>query len=206
MSDQAVRRMSVDEFLDWCLYQDERYELVDGIPRAMTGAKRVHDQILMNVHGMLYNRLRGQRCRAFSPDTAVRIPAGGVRRPDAGIDCGDFNPNDTWADAPFLVVEILSPSTRTFDLFDKLDEYKTIPSLKHIVLIDPETPEIRHWSRDTTGAWTYLVLAGLDAVLQLPELSGSIDLATLYEGVTFRPRPRLVRGDEQSLDPTPDPL
>ena len=197
MSDQAVQRMSADEFLDWCLYQEERYELVDGIPQARTGAKRVHDQVLVNAHGILYNQMRGHRCRAFSPDTAVRIPAGGIRRPDAGIDCGAFNPTDTWADAPFLVIEILSPSTRTFDLFDKLDEYKSVSSLKHIVLIDPEMPEVRHWFRDADGDWSHRVLTGLDAAIQLPELPVTLDLATLYEGVTFRPKPRLVRGDEQ---------
>lgn len=197
MSDQAIRRMAANEFLEWCLYQEERYELVDGIPRAMTGAKRVHDQVLVNSISLLFMLLRGHRCRAFSPDTAVRIPSGGVRRPDAGIDCGSFNPNDTWADAPFLVIEILSPSTRAFDLFDKLDDYKTIPSLKHIVLIDPETPEVRHWSRDAAGVWTHLVLTGLDASIQLSELPGTIGLATLYEGVTFRLRPRLVREDDE---------
>ena len=210
MSDQAIQRMSADEFLDWCLYQEERYELVDGIPLAMTGARRVHDQVLMNAHGMLYNAMRGHRCRAFSPDTAVRIPSGGVRRPDAGIDCGNFNPNETWADAPLLVIEILSPSTRTFDLFDKLDEYKTIQSLRHIVLIDPEAPDVRHWSRDAAGHWSQLVLTGLDAAIRLPELPAALDLATLYEGVPFRPRPRLVRdGDEPaqpSLDHTRTPL
>ena len=197
MSDQAVQRMSPDEFLDWCLYQEERYELVDGIPQARTGAKRVHDQVLVNSIGLLFNQMRGHRCRAFSPDTAVRIPAGGIRRPDAGIDCGAFNPTDTWADAPFLVIEILSPSTRTFDLFDKLDEYKSVSSLKHIVLIDPEMPEVRHWFRGADSDWTHRVLTGLDAAIQLPELPVTLDLATLYEGVTFRPKPRLVRGDEQ---------
>ena len=196
MSDQAIRRMSTEEFLDWCRHQDERYELVGGIPRAMTGATRLHDQVLMNAHGILYNKLRGHRCRPFSPDTAVRIPAGGIRRPDAGIDCGTFNPNDTWADAPFLVIEILSPSTRAFDLFDKLDEYKTISSLRHIVLVDPECPEVRHWSRDLAGDWSVQVLAGLEASIELPELPGVLGLAALYEGVSFRPRPRLVRGDD----------
>ena len=92
MNEQAVPRMSADEFLEWCLYQEERYELIDGVPQAITGARRVHDQITVNAIGMLFALLRGQRCRPFSPDTAVRIPAGNTRRPDAGIDCGTFNP------------------------------------------------------------------------------------------------------------------
>ena len=198
MSEQAIQRMSAGEFLEWCLHQEERYELVDGVPRAMTGAKRQHDQILMNAHWLLVDRLRGHRCRPFSPDTAVRIPAGNTRRPDAGIDCGTFNPDETWANAPFLVMEILSPSTRAFDLFDKLDEYKTIPTLSHIVLIDPDIPEIRHWSRQPERSWSPVRLIGSDAVLEIPELPATFGLASFYEGVTFRQRPHLVRGDEAS--------
>jgi len=86
MSERAAIRMSAEEFLDWSLRQSARYELVDGVPVAMAGAKRRHDHIVMNLHGILFNQLRGHRCRPFSTDTAVRIPAGNIRRPDAGID------------------------------------------------------------------------------------------------------------------------
>ena len=197
MSEQAIRRMSADAFLNWSLSQPDRHELVDGVPRAMTGAKRGHDQIVMNAHGMLFNLLRGHRCRAFTADTAVRIPNGNIRRPDAGIDCGAFNRDETWADAPWLVIEVLSPSTRAFDMVDKLEEYKSIPSLCHIVLIDPDTPEARHWSREPGGVWDHVRLEGMEVAVRLPDLPGPLDLATLYEGIPFRPRPRLVReGDD----------
>ena len=192
MSEQAMRLMSADEFLEWCQFQEGRYELVDGALVAMTGARNRHDQILMNTHGTLYNQLRGHRCRAFSPDRAVRIPAGNVRRPVAGFDCGSFNEDETWADAPFLLVEILSPSTRANDLLDKLDEYKTIASLCHIVIVDPDVPKVRHWSRRADLTWSEVILEGLDAAVQIPDLPATLDLGTLYEGLTFRPRPRLV--------------
>ena len=83
MSEHAIRRMTADEFLDWGLSQPLRYELVDGVPVAMAGEKRRHDQIVANVHGMLFNALRGHACRHFTADTAVRIQSGTLRRPDA---------------------------------------------------------------------------------------------------------------------------
>ena len=192
MSERVSRRMTAEEFLDWCQHQEGRYELVDGMPVAMTGATRVHDQITGNALGMLFNLLRGNKCRLFTADTGVRIQAGNIRRPDAGIDCGAFNAAETWADAPFLVLEVLSPSTRTFDLFDKVEEYKTIESLRHILLVDPDLPEVRHWSRTRDADWTQTTHAGLDAAILLPDIPGTLDLATLYEGLTFTLRPRLV--------------
>lgn len=55
MSERAAIRMSANEFLEWSLHQSTRYELVDGIPVAMAGAKRRHDQIVANLHGILFN-------------------------------------------------------------------------------------------------------------------------------------------------------
>ena len=199
MSERAMTRMSVEEFLEWGLHQDRRHELIDGVPVAMAGAKRRHDRIVASVHGMLYNQLRGKKCQYFTADTAVLIPAGNIRRPDAGIDCGAFKDEATTADAPFLVLEVLSPSTRDFDMFGKLDEYKTVPGLAHIVVVDPDAPQVFHWSRSSGEDWRHALLEGLEAVVRLPEIDCALDLASLYEGLTFRPLPRLVRGDGSPL-------
>jgi len=51
MSDAATRTMTVQEFYQWRVDQDERCELVDGVfvpLRAMTGASNARDAILVN--------------------------------------------------------------------------------------------------------------------------------------------------------------
>jgi Uma2 family endonuclease len=198
MSQRAMTPMSADEFLEWGLHQELRYELVDGVPVAMAGAKQRHDRIVGSALGMLYNLLHGHKCRHFTADLAVRIPIGNIRRPDAGIDCGPPDDNATTATAPVFVMEVLSPSTRDFDMFGKLEEYKTIPTLAHIVIVDPDTPQVFHWSRSQNEPWRHELLEGLDTVIHLPEFDGTIDLARLYEGLTFRPLPRLVREGDVS--------
>lgn len=193
MSERAVPRMSAEEFLEWGLHQELRYELVDGVPVAMAGAKQRHDLIVMNARGELYIQLRGKACRNFSADIAVRIPAGNIRRPDAGIDCPSFDENATTAVAPFLVMEVLSPSMRGFNMFRKLEEYKTVPNLAHIALIDPDAPRAFHWSRTAGGEWGHALLEGLEAVIHIPEIDCTISLIALYDGLTLRPLPRLIR-------------
>ncbi len=50
MSEPAPRRWSVQEFFAWQERQDERYELVGGVPvRMMAGARNVHDDIVVNL-------------------------------------------------------------------------------------------------------------------------------------------------------------
>ena len=44
-SPTSVRRLSVDEYLDWEADQLDRHELVDGIPHAMAGAGRLHEEV-----------------------------------------------------------------------------------------------------------------------------------------------------------------
>jgi Uma2 family endonuclease len=195
MSQRAATRMSAEEFLEWDLRQEQRHELVDGVPVAMAGAKRAHDRVVTNAHAMLHGQLRGKNCQNFTADIAVRIPSGNVRRPDVGIDCGVFDREATTVDTPFLVLEVLSPSTREFDMLRKLEEYKTIPGLAHIVLIDPDTPQAFHWSRTPGENWRHALLEGLEAVIHLPEIDCTLGLADLYDGLTFRPPPRLVRDD-----------
>ena len=192
MPSTAPVRMDGDDFLTWCLDQEEDYELVDGVPVAMPGARQRHDQIVVNVIAELGNQLRGATCRPFSGNTAVRIPNGNIRRPDAGVDCGTFDDQAMAADQPVLVVEVLSPSTRAFDMLGKLEEYKTVPSLRHVLLVDPDEAQVLHWTRADDGVWTHHPHEGLDAAIGLAPPGVTLRLADLYEGLTFRPMPRLV--------------
>lgn len=192
MSDEAARRMTTDEFLEWHLRQEQRYEFVDGVPVAMAGARRRHDQVVVNALTLVGGRLRAGDCYPFTADTAIRIPNGNIRYPDLGVDCGQFRDNETWADAPVLVVEVLSESNRVFDFARKLEEYKRVPSLRHIVFVDQDDPEVIHWRRVPGGQWEDETLQGLDAVVSLPDLDLSLPLAVLYARLEFRPQPRLV--------------
>jgi Uma2 family endonuclease len=161
---------------------------------------RAHDRVVVNAIISLGNQLRGHPCQPFSDDTGVRIPNGNIRRPDAGVDCEQFDPEALAVESPRLVVEVLSPSTRTFDMFDTLDEYKTVPGLAHIILIDPDAPQAIHWWRGPDEAWQHARHDGLDAEIVIPDLDVALGLRTLYAGPTFRPRPRLWREGGEVAD------
>ncbi len=189
MSQSALRRMTADEFLEWDLDQpDARHELIDGVPVAMTGARRRHDRVVVNALAELRSRLRAGPCLPFTADTAVRIPNGNVRRSDVGIVCGPDDDDLTYAAAPRLVVGVLSPTTRSFDRARKLEEYKSVPSLDHILLVDPDAPEVILWSRDAARRWIDVLIEGIGAVIDLPALGVALPLAELYAGLSFQSR------------------
>ncbi|AWB21120.1 Uma2 family endonuclease [Methylobacterium currus] len=195
MSEPAPRRWSVQEFFAWQERQDERYGLVGGVPvRMMAGARDVHDDIVVNLVAEFRIRLRGTPCRRFTGDGSVETLPGQIRRPDLGVDCGARDPNGLTAAEPRLVVELLSPSTRDFDAFDKLEECKPVASLAVILLVEPNAPGIALWRRDADGAWQRRLAAGLDQMIELPEFGMTPALADVHDGVAFPPRPRLVSG------------
>lgn len=188
----AVRdRLTEAQFFAWLALQETRHELVDGQPRAMVGATRRHDRIVTNTIAALHVRLRGGRCVVNSADTAIRIPNGNIRYPDVSVDCGRFLDRDRAADAPALVVEVLSPSTSAFDQSRKLEEYKSVAALRHALIVDPDQPGIIAHRRAASG-WESRFAGGLDAVVEIAALDIALPLAEVYQGLDFRPIPRLV--------------
>lgn len=183
--------MTPEEFFAWQLDQEERYELVDGVPvplRGMTGASNAHDAVTVNMIISLGNQLRGSPCRVVSADTAVRTSIRGIRRPDVTVECAPINPKSYEAHSPKLVVDVLSPSTREMDRIRKVEEYKRLPTVTGIMLVEPGAPRILVFRR-TGEAWSDETYAGLDAVVPLPDLQASLPLRDIYEGVPLEASP-----------------
>lgn len=197
MSEHAVRRMTEAEFLEWQLHQELRYELVDGFPRAMTGARIRHDRVLMNTATALLDALEAvdSLCRPFTADIAVRVPSGDLRRPDVAVHCPPFDEDAMVSDRPRLVVEVLSESTEDTDQHVKLDEYQHMPALDYIILMSPRVVDVLVWARDADRSWRSKRYQTLEDVVSLPLLNISLPLARLYRSVEVRPRPRLVSPD-----------
>ena len=198
MSERAQRRWTVEEFLAWQKDQPVRYEFVGGFPvRLMAGATNVHDDIVVNLIAELREQLRGGGGRPFTGDGGIETLAGQIRRPDAGVDCGRRDPNAMLAAEPRMVAEVLSPSTRDFDTFEKLEEYKAVAPLAYLLVIEPNAPEVVLWSRGTDRTWQRQVVSGIDRNVAMPEIGVTLRLSDLYDGVAFPVRPRLVGRDEQ---------
>lgn len=185
--------MTVEEFLEWNLSQDERYELVDGIPvalRAMSGARDEHDALVVNLIVALGNQLRGSHCRPKTADTAIRTKIKNVRRPDVTIECSPVERGSLEARNPIAVFEGLSPTTRKIDRSVKLQEYRRHPSLRYIVHIDPDLMDVIIYTRDVTGEWNDTRLDQPDDRIAIVDPAVSIRLADIYDGISVATPPR----------------
>lgn len=194
MARPRATEMTADEFLRWNLTQDQRYELVDGIPvplRAMTGASNYHDRIVSNLMGLLFEALKGTGCWAATADTALRTSIKRVRRPDVTIQC-DAPKSETYESTnPLAAFEVLSPTTSKHDRTVKLAEYMRHPTLRTIVHIDPDVMAVVVYARLPDQTWVpatfdrasdQIELAGPSARLTIGDIYGGVPLATPSAG------------------------
>lgn len=187
MAEQQHKKMTVDQFFEWQKRQDKNYELVDGVPvltiKAMTGASDRHDAVTVNAIVSLGSQLRGKSCTPRTDDRSVRTFRG-TRRPDILVECGRPDPRSMDAKEPRVVIEVLSPSTARYDRFQKLEEYKLVPEIRVILIVDTEAPRVTIWRRKGDG-WSSHEEAGLGATIDLPEIDASLPLAELYLDIDF---------------------
>ncbi len=152
MSERAHHQFSYAEYLARERETGLRHEFLNGQVFAMTGGTPEHARLIAEVTFALRSALDPSRCRVFSSDLRVRIPATGLSTyPDVAVVCGDVELADDDANAvtnPALLVEVLSPSTEAYDRGDKWSHYRRIPSLRAYVLVAPISGRIEAFVRD----------------------------------------------------------
>lgn len=128
------------QFLEMTEHSDNRYELIDGEVYMLPSPRVTHQTILGKLHIAFWEYLKEhETCTAFMAPFDVdlfRQPLKEIRelteddtnvvQPDVMILCDykkDINEDDAYKGTPDLVVEILSPSTRSKDILKKGDLY-----------------------------------------------------------------------------------
>jgi Uma2 family endonuclease len=79
---------------------------------------------------------------------------------------------------PYIIIEVLSDSTRSFDLSEKLRAYQLIPSLEQIIFVEQGTVWASTFIRHSVNEWRNITFDALDA--QIPVGDGFISLEKIY--------------------------
>ena len=144
------RPMTVDEFLTWSETEPGRHELVNGRVFAMAPERVRHTRAKFATSMALLRAIEkaGLPCEVLPDGATVRIDATTAYEPDALVRCGAALDGDLIeVPDPIVVVEVLSPSTRTIDTGAKLAGYFMIASLRHYLIIDGERRLVVHHRR-----------------------------------------------------------
>jgi Uma2 family endonuclease len=184
MSELAIRRMTLNEFLRWEDGTDTRYELIGGLPIAMAPPARAHGMLCARLGGMIDAGLRSRRpCSAQTEAGIVRPDRDDTfYAADLAVTCSPYQRGEQLVRDPILIVEILSPGTERHDRRTKLPAYRDIDSVSEIVLIDSESIYAEILRREG-DRWITELVQRRDATLRLSSVDLQIAMAELYEGI-----------------------
>jgi Uma2 family endonuclease len=117
--------MSLEEFL--ALPEDTRREIVDGVVRPMTRARKLHRRIQRKLAEALDAQMPGELDIENEEIVILGFDPAHARVPDIAVYRADTDPsgqsNHTKASDVVLVVEVVSPTTAHADRIEKPREY-----------------------------------------------------------------------------------
>jgi Uma2 family endonuclease len=148
--------ISPEEYLEGERVSPIKHEYRRGHVYAMTGAKKPHIVISVNLTSLLNNHLRESSCLVLSSDIKVRLEeANCYYYPDVAVTCDERDTSSTedFILYPSLIIEVLSPSTASFDRGDKFVDYQTALSLQEYVLITQSEIKIECFRLNAEGNW-----------------------------------------------------
>ncbi len=178
--------MTVEDYRALELETGIKHEFINGEAYAMAGGTSEHAAIQVNILGALMGRLRGKPCRPTNSDQKIHVPdTRSYLYGDVGVVCGGFeyHPDDANAVTnPRVIVEVLSPSTKDYDMGTKFEHYRRLPSLAEYVLVSQETRQVEVRRRVENG-WLLLIFTEGDVVLESLDLTISLDEIYDLEGV-----------------------
>lgn len=151
----AKTPMTAQEFLVWDAHQPLRHEFVRGEIFAMAGAEERHVMVAGNVYVALRAHLRGTPCRTFITDMKLRVDAADCFfYPDVMVTCSSVDAADPLIKRePVLVVEVLLPGTAAYDRGDKFAAYRLLPSLREVLMVDPDSRRCDLYRKGVDGLW-----------------------------------------------------
>lgn len=179
-------KLTIEEYLEFERDSEQKHEYYKGEIFAMAGASNRHNLLFSNIYGELAYRLKGKTCRPFGSDLRVHIPENTLfTYPDISIICRDIvseeKSYDTFTE-PSVIIEILSPSTKSYDRGEKFKLYRDIKTLEEYILVDSESISVEAWRINANGHWELEELKAKEDVLSINSIEISFKLSEIYEG------------------------
>ncbi len=189
MSTAPHRYLTPEDYLEFERKSEERHEYFNGEIFLMSGASRHHSLIAGNIFAAVHAIVRSKNCEAHMVDMRVKVsPTGLYTYPDLVITCASPEFEDNQVDTllnPQAIIEVLSPSTESYDRGTKFRHYRSIPSLREYLLVSQDSPHVDRFSLDGGGHWVLSDADGLEAEIEIAALGTSIPLADVYATVDF---------------------
>ncbi len=184
----AEKYITPEEYLALERRAKYKSEYIHGEILAMSGASRAHNIITVDITTELNIQLRRRGCEVYSGDMRVRTnPTGSYFYPDVVVVCDKPRFEDNVFDTllnPILIIEVLSPSTETYDRGEKFAHYQELISLREYILVAQDRMHVVH-HRLIETQWVQKEFHTPEDVLLLNSIECKLPLRDIYTRVPF---------------------
>ncbi len=186
-SDHDREYMTFEEYLELDSSNEAvKYEYIDGYAYMMAGGTNNHAALAMRIGWLLGNALDGGPCTIYSSDARVQLAERQrVVHPDITVGCQEEE-IATLVRHPRVVFEILSESTKHYDLSKKLFMYQACPSIEAVLFIETDFPYINLFQREGASFWVTADYHGGDS-FEIECLGITLAVDEIYRGIRFPP-------------------
>lgn len=179
---------TVSDYFDFEQSQEGKFEYHNGEIVSMAGGTKNHIRISMNLGNRLDDLLDGSNCAPYNSDLKVRSEAyNSYYYPDCTVVCNDEQDgNESVESNPMVIIEVLSKSTESYDRGQKLEAYRSIPSLQAYLLVSQDEPKVEIYTRAEHGEfWKYISVKGLENEFLVESIGVKLKLKDIYKNVSF---------------------
>ncbi|WP_341739926.1 Uma2 family endonuclease [Microcoleus sp. CAWBG640] len=175
---------SPEDYLEGEKISPIKHEYRQGEIYAMAGASDAHETICINLVNLLTTHVRGRGCRIYAGNMKARIEQADVfYYPDIMVTCDEKDRSlEYFKCHPRLIVEVLSPTTASFDRGNKFADYRTLETLQEYVVINQERIGVECYRRNAEGRWELYPYAEGEEV-RLASVDFQCPIAQIYEDV-----------------------
>ena len=191
---KKVRKSKVYTFEEYLRREEkavEKHEFYNGKIVKMPGGTDIHSEIAGNIISTIKVAIRPlpRKFKVYTSDLKIRIEPMDIGvYPDALVICEQPEFWENRRDViinPLVIVEVLSPSTQTYDRLGKFELYKQLPSFQEYVLVNTDKYATETRFQEEPNLWRIRNETNIDNSVHLYALGVSISMADIYENIVF---------------------
>ncbi len=177
MGELALENYTYEDYLaiDKITPESERYELIFGEIYMMSGASRVHQNVVLNIAFLFKQLQKSANCSTVIAPFDIKLTCDehiNVVQPDVMLFCEDEK-------LPCLVCEVLSPSTAKRDKSVKKELYECF-GIQNYLIVDPLNKYVDKFVLQDKKL-SYEKCYGIDEKIYLECLDAEIEVESFFE-------------------------
>lgn len=183
-------RLTAEAYLELERSATVKHEFRAGEVFAMTSGTLDHNALALEVWSALrsFTKQHAAPCRSFTSDVKVAVVAADAYYyPDVVSTCDERDRGPLVLHHPWLIAEVLSPSSAAFDRGLKSVHYRLLPSLRQLLLLDSERVLVEQQQLDAGRWYVQTYGAGDRFTLTTPHGPLILSVDALYATTTLLP-------------------